>query len=105
MKRRVEITSVSGTPGKGDLLSLTPRVCEVLFDDKYEDGKPRKRGSLLIFADGPVMKALLLDKDVGEQLWSVGETLEAAIMAMEESLETGSAAWTRSAVSPQKRTR
>lgn len=82
----------SGTPGKG-LLADYPLVFDMLTSDAYESGKKRKRSTMLVMADGMAMKILIIDKDLGEQAWFAGETLDACFACANEQLDQGVALW------------
>lgn len=60
------------------------------------EGEPvgsRQTGSLLIFPDGGVWKAMLKDKNTGKCLWIAFESLLDVFSVLEESLSSPSAIW------------
>jgi hypothetical protein len=93
MKERVKAMGDSrGIPAKGLLVDY-PLLWECMTADVYDSGKKRRRSTLLLMADGPAFKLLLLDKDTNEQAWFMGESIDGALAAAEEALATGAAPW------------
>lgn len=100
MKRRTAEAGAAGPPPPGDFLSGRPTVYEYMSSDRYEDGARRRRATMLLMLDGTIAKVLLIDKDMSEQVWAVGETLDEAVGHLEEMLVSGSAPWQRTQEAP-----
>jgi len=80
-------------PLAGAFLSDYPTVWSYLTDSKWDDGSRRERATILIVADGGVVKLWLGDKACNRSCWTTGESLEQAFTILEEQLSTSSAAW------------
>lgn len=80
-------------PLPGAFLSDFPNVWAYLTDSKWDDGSKRERATILVIADGGVMKLWLGDKACKRSCWVTGESLEQAFTVLEEQLATSSCAW------------
>jgi hypothetical protein len=93
MKERARQPDGSGgAPAKG-LLADYPLLWEMMTADQYDNGKKRKRTTVLLMCDGPVFKILVLDKDKNEQAWAADESMDACLRQVEELLAAGSLSW------------
>lgn len=93
MQRPSQGDEGAGVPNMGTLLAACPRLWAMLTDSKWDDGAKRVRSTMLIVPDAGLMKVCLIDKATMRNAWAVGDTLEAAIEALEESLELGTTSW------------
>lgn len=89
-------------PAKGDLFSGNAEVWDQMTADAYEGGGERKRATLLILFDGPMVKLWLNARGERRALWSAGESVESALAAMDEAIATGTASW-RAEEPPKRR--
>lgn len=80
-------------PLTGAFLSDFPTVWCYLTDSKWDDGSRRERATILIVADGGVMKLWMGDNANNRSTWVTGESLEQALTILEEQLSTSSAPW------------
>jgi len=80
-------------PLTGAFLSDYPTVWTFLTDSKWDDGSRRERATILIIADGGVIKLWMGDKACNRSCWVTGESLEQAFTILEEQLSTSSCAW------------
>jgi hypothetical protein len=99
------VASGATVPDKGALLDGLPTVWAMLTDDLWDDGTPRVRATMLVIADGAVVKLWLNDKENGRSCWVSGESLEHALNALEDALYGGSAAWRLSSPPKPKKTK
>ncbi len=97
MKRptAAETSAEGSAPAKGDLFLLTPLLWEMLTTDKWEDGAKRERSSILLVCDGGTAKVWLNDKATGRTAWASGESFDAALLSLEQAIETNSVPWRR----------
>jgi len=104
------------TPVKNPLDSLPPWVDQefaqefpnlhaFLFDDAYEDGKPRLRGTMNVSVRNGVLSIALNDNDNQRTLWiNMGTWAEAIFMA-NQSVCNDNADWkAKSALGPVQKT-
>lgn len=80
-------------PDRGQFLDASPLTWAMLTDDVWDDGTARERSTLLILADGGVVKLWLNDRALGRACWISGESLEEAFNSLESALYAGTAAW------------
>ena len=81
-----------------------PALAEYLFTSRDDQGKIRQRATLLVFYEDGLCKVCLNDRASGASLWRSGESFEAAIRALEHSLQRGDGDWRRSpSVASRKR--
>jgi hypothetical protein len=82
-----------GTPAKGDLLSHCPALWEFLTCDKFDDGTIRERSTLTFFCDGPAAKLCLTDRAADRIAFAAADTLDAALILLNEQIECGTLLW------------
>lgn len=90
--------SQSGGPAKMCKGVLTfgeqmPALLEFLTLTVYPDGSVREPSSLIVLIEGGRFKVCLNDRGEGRTLWRTGDTLEDALLSLEEPLQLGEADW------------
>lgn len=70
-----------------------PAVWEYLVADAYPDGQVRQRATVMVIAEGDVVKLCLNDRDNNQSLWVTGATLSAAFKALEAAVGSAQAPW------------
>lgn len=70
-----------------------PNLFAFLTDDMWEDGTERETSTLLIFADGGVLKAWLNDRALARSLWVAGATIQGLLDALNEAVVDPKAGW------------
>lgn len=84
----------TGEAGKTDKLAQGyPRLVEFLTLDRWDDGSPRERGTILILAEDDWWKAWCNDKDGDRSLWVSDSTLGGLLAAVDEHLGSPEAVW------------
>jgi len=96
----VQPTAGGGDPkGRGtrwvdtDLAIAYPALTGWLGDGWEEDGTARETGTLLIFAEGDVVKACLSDRQSGLRCFLTAKTFQELLLAAEETLYSGEGDW------------
>lgn len=77
----------------GTILSAFPALLEFLTLSTWEDGSPRKPGTLLIFLDGGTWKACLKDKNGPRVCFVSCPDLDGLLLAVEQGLIDDSLDW------------
>lgn len=72
-----------------------PTIFEFLTRDKWDDGKARQRGTLLISWSEGRFRCWLNDKDAARSAWVSQETLSDLLSTAEEGLAGDSLEWRR----------
>lgn len=72
-----------------------PTVCEYCTTDRYADGSARERSSLTVRVQEGKLLVVLSDPTVTRSLYRVGQTVELAVLAIEEALTGNTADWRR----------
>lgn len=70
-----------------------PTLSAYLGDDTWEDGAPRLRSTLILFAEDDLFKMCLTDKDSDMTLWVASKTMFGLLGAMEARLNDPEAEW------------
>lgn len=70
-----------------------PTLAAYLGDDVWEDGSPRLRSTLIVFAEDDLYKMCLTDKDSDQTLWVASKTMWGLLGAMEGRLNDPDAEW------------
>lgn len=83
--------------------SVLPEVCaltralpvlwEFLTAVAWDDGKPRRPGTLLLFSELGVFKGLLKDRACQRECWASGESLSGLLAVLNEGLDGDSLSW------------
>lgn len=89
----VKATPVPPKPSTG-LMSKLSSLCEFLMDEAWDDGSPRKRGTLLLFWEGGSWKVCMHDRDRVLQTFLSAQTLEELLKVCNEALAGDCAGWT-----------
>lgn len=76
-----------------EFCSLYPALGEFLFAVVDDEGKPRQTATLMIFADGGLVKALLNDRSSQQTLWAQGATLEESLNDLDRRIQDDTSAW------------
>jgi len=70
-----------------------PTIAEYLSDDQWEDGTPRELSTLQIKTQDGLVLAVLQDHALSRGLYVVGETVTAALKALEKHASEPTADW------------
>lgn len=76
-----------------DLNERCPASHEWLAEQSWEEGKPRKTGTMMIFAEQGRWKACLHDRDQKRTCFVSAATLMALLGAVEDVLANGGGDW------------
>jgi hypothetical protein len=93
MKKPVASNPLSQIPEESGLLALHPFLFEFLTCDKWEDGTPRERGTLLVFFKGSECRGFLKDTSLSRSTWLHGRTLEEVVAAADTALMEETTVW------------
>lgn len=72
---------------------IHPTLAEYLGDDRWEDGSARERSSLQLKVQDGVILAVLQDHELSRGLYVVGESVTAALRALEKHAGGPGADW------------
>ena len=88
-------SAVAGVHGAADeQLSLRyPTLHDFLTEVVWDDGKPRKPGTFLLFTDAGRWKACIHDKDARTACFVTGESVDSLFQSMEVGLAEGTLDW------------
>jgi len=86
------------SPGAGDghddvFHGWLPEIHDHLVHRQWDDGKPRKTSTLLVFVENGRWKCSLHDRDGKRGCFASGEGWEGLLEALERSLKDGSVEW------------
>jgi len=73
--------------------SLYPAISEFLYATVDDEGKPRLTATLMLFADGGLVKALLNDRQNQQSLWAQGSSFEEALSDLDRRIQDDTSAW------------
>ena len=73
--------------------ALYPTLHDFLVEREWDDGKPRKTGTVMLLVEDGWWKAWLHDRDGKGSSWFSGVDLDAVLQVVEESLDSGTVAW------------
>lgn len=76
-----------------DFFATYPQTAAQLRQMTYDDGSQRVTSTLLVFCDQQVLRVCLNDRDNNRSVFFTGETLEAALLAMENALASNTVEW------------
>lgn len=82
-----------GTAVDAQLQEACPCLHEWLSETKWDDGKKRETGSLMVVAEGGWWKMWIHDRDGRRSAWLAGGTLQDCLLAVEEGLSANTVAW------------
>jgi hypothetical protein len=82
-----------GWPASTDDAASWPTLVEFIGCERYEDGKKRVPGTVLLFADGGRLKVLFKDKDGKRVAFDTLEGLETVLDALERKLAGDDLDW------------
>ena len=78
----------------GDELALNyPTMWSFLTQTTWEDNSPRQTGSVLLFADGGALKAMVKDKDNEACLWVTAPNLTLLFAVIDSKLTDPTTEW------------
>lgn len=77
------------------VLEPFPAVRSFLFDVRWEDGSPRKTGTITLMVDLGVLKAALNCRDTETSTFVSGQTLFQLLESIEKGLGAGTLEWRR----------
>lgn len=80
-------------PARGSCLADLPLLFDHLTASVWDDGSPRERSSLTVFADAGVWKVALNNRDAGLTAFVTAETVEACLEDLEEGLFASTLPW------------
>lgn len=94
---------LGGAP-EGDALSAAwPALWRYLTDDRWDDGSPRERATVLLVVEGPFVKAWLNDRAAQRSAWVTGVGLEDTLKTLDQGLAQDSLAWRRAVTYNRKK--
>lgn len=76
-----------------DFSGQYPMLHEMLYSTQYDDRSPRTTSTLLIFCENSILRLCLNDRDNNRSVFFTGETMEAALISLENALATGTVDW------------
>lgn len=85
-----------------DLERMIPTVWEWLTTTAFEDGDSRIPSTLLILSEGGRVKVCLNDRASSRSTWKSGQTLDAALLSLDEALAADNCEWRESQGPPGK---
>ena len=75
------------------LQAAHPRLHEFLTEVVWDDGKPRKTGTLMLVVEDSWWKIWLHDRDGKGSAWFTAGSMLDGLTAVEQALEDGTVAW------------
>lgn len=100
--KRASGTGAGGRTGSkatgGEFASSYPILAEFLTETRWDDGKPRKTGSLLIFTEESAWKLMLKDKDGGCIAFLTAESFHQLLQVAEEKFREEGLEWRKEKV-------
>ena len=75
------------------LKSQFPHLHEFLTEGQWDDGKPRKTGTVMILVEDGYWKGWVHDRDGRVSSWTAGTSVDDLLLMIEDSLERQSMAW------------
>jgi hypothetical protein len=97
MKRLEKPSGALGPSGKAstasELLGTCPDLMEFLSRSKWDDGRSRVPGTIMVFVDGSEWKMRLADRDTGQVSFISARTLDDLFTAAELGLGVGDLPW------------
>jgi len=85
-----------GLPPDDAFAGRYPALWEFLTLERWDDGKPRKSGTVLLFIEAGLWKSCLNDRDGGRVAFAAAATQEALLQAVEGQLQGGRVEWRKS---------
>jgi len=92
-------------PAPGSVFELNPAIFEFLTCSKWDDGAPRKLGTLTLFFEAGRWKAWVNDKDGSRSACVTASSVEDLVVNIESGLMSGSLDWRAARPSVQSRSR
>jgi len=91
------------TPIVGAIFASHSAIWEMMTCDKWDDGTPRERATLLVLCDGGILKLWLNDRALSRAAWISGDSLEAAMEALDHGIAEDSLPWRPQASTKRKK--
>lgn len=91
--KRVGGEALANTAVDDPLRVAYPVLWAFLTQHKWEDDSPRDPGSMLVFVQDSMLKAMLRDRNDGTCLWVAAGSLQGLLDAVEGSLMDPGADW------------
>ena len=76
-----------------EFLTMYPNLFHYLVDERWDDGSPREKATLLLFVDAGRLKGMLNDKAMRRIAWLSSTSLAGLLGSFESGLETGALEW------------
>jgi len=76
-----------------DFKASYPSITDHLTELRYGDGAPRVTSTLLLFCDQGVLRVCLNDRDNNRSVFFTSESIEGALLSMENALATNTVEW------------
>lgn len=70
-----------------------PNLHDFLTEVAWDDGKPRKTGTLMLLVEDGWWKAWVHDRDCKASAWIAGTTMDDVLLMVEDALERSTMAW------------
>lgn len=70
-----------------------PRIAEFVMDSRWDDGKPRKPGTVMLVNDAGTCKAWVHDVDGRRAAWVSADSLWGLLGRVEDGLQNNSLEW------------
>lgn len=95
IRKREQAAKETGTSSWPDekWLKAMPVLCEYLTQETYEDGTSRELSKLSVFYQDGLVSVALNDTDQRASLYRSGESVEAALRALEKALTSSQPDW------------
>lgn len=90
---RGEQGSLVAGPTDAKLEAIAPALCEWLTAGRWDDGKPRKTGTVMLVAESGTWKAWVHDRDAGRSAWLSAASIVELVQALERLCSGGPAEW------------
>jgi hypothetical protein len=96
LKRSLPSDNGAGGSPAGNVVGVGdswPAAAEFLTMTRWEDGKRRETGTIMIVCEGGMWKAWLHDRDAHRSAWLSGSTAAEMMEAVEQALLSGCVGW------------
>lgn len=92
----------SGEASDPDVSKWAPTVVEFLTRETWEDGQPRRTGTVMVLCEDGVFKAWVHDRDGACSCWLSAGSLLDLVDALESVLANGDGNWRKDGVKGRK---
>jgi len=91
-----EAAPLTGQPLSDEVFSgFFPRLFAHMSETRWDDGKPRKTTTLLVFVENGKWKAHVNDRDGKRGFWVTADAWEELLLAADGAIESLSTEWRR----------